>query len=132
MAQKAKATQKKAKKIKIQVPVGRLYVLSTFNNTKLTITDLDGNVLCWSNCGTIGFKGSKKSTAFAATKAAEDLVVKAQRYGLQEVHAFIRGIGQGRTAAIKGARAAGLKINFITDKTPIPHGGVKPKKQRKV
>jgi small subunit ribosomal protein S11 len=129
--QKGKTVQK-VKRVKKVVPFGNFYVLSTFNNTKLTLTDPNGNVLAWSNCGTIGFKGSKKSTAYAATKSAEDLAMKAQKFGLKEVNVFIRGLGQGRVASVKGFRAAGVVVRSIKDITPIPHGGVKIKKLRKV
>lgn len=120
------------KKSKRQVPFAKLYVLTTPNNTKLTITDLQGEVLCWSNCGVIGFKGSKKSTAYAATKSAEDLVYKAQRFGVHSVYAYLNGFGQGRLAALKGLRGAGIKILQLSDRTSVPHGGITPKKQRKV
>ncbi len=119
------------KKIKKNVPVGNVYVLSTFNNTKITLTDLSGNVVCWSTCGAIGFKGTKKSTAFAATKAAEDLYQKATKSNVEEINVFVKGIGQGRVASIKGLRTAGFVIKNITDITPIPHGGVRTKKLRK-
>lgn len=123
---------KKVKKSKKQVSLGRIHVLSTPNNTKLTITDLSGNVLCWSSCGTVGFKGSKKSTAYAASKAAEDLASKAQKYGLQEVYANMNGFGQGRLAALKSLRGMGIKVSQLSDITPVAHGGVKRRKQRKV
>lgn len=119
------------KKIKKNVPVGNVYILSTFNNTKITLTDLSGNVVCWSTCGAIGFKGTKKSTAFAATKAAEDLYQKATKSNVEEINVFVKGIGQGRVASIKGLRTAGFVIKNITDITPIPHGGVRTKKLRK-
>lgn len=122
----------KIKKVKKVVPYANAYVLCTFNNTKLTLTDLSGNVLCWSNCGTVGFKGTKKSTAFAATKSAEDLYTKAQKYGVKEVNVFINGLGQGRLAGPKGLRAAGFIVRNISDITAVPHGGVKTKKLRKV
>jgi len=122
----------KTKKIKKVIPYANAYVLCTFNNTKLTLTDLSGNVLCWSNCGTVGFKGTKKSTAFAATKSAEDLFTKAQKYSVKEVNVFIRGIGQGRLAGPKGLKAVGFVIRNISDITPVPHGGVRIKKIRKM
>lgn len=128
----AEVVVKKQKKSKKVVPNAKLFVLATPNNTKITVTDLEGNVLCWSNCGVAGFKGSKKSTAYAATKAAEDVAVKAQKYGVQEVHAYIKGFSQGRSAVLRGIRAVGIKIGMLTDMTPVPHGGVKIKKLRKV
>ncbi len=122
----------KVKKAKKLVPYANAYVLCTFNNTKITLTDLSGQVLCWSNCGLVGFKGTKKSTAFAATKAAEDLFTKAQRYGVKEINIFIKGLGQGRLAGPKGLRASGFIVRNISDITPVPHGGVRAKKLRKV
>ncbi|MEI6887226.1 MAG: 30S ribosomal protein S11 [bacterium] len=127
-----KVVVKKAKKAKRIVEKAKVYVISTFNHSKITITDLDGNVLSWSSCGTVGFKGTKKSTAYAATKAAEDALAKAAKYGVREASVYVKGIGQGRQAAVKGLKAAGLQITMLSDMTPVPHGGVKPKKPRKV
>lgn len=122
----------KAKKVKKTVERGKVYIKSTFNNTVVSFTDMDGNVLAWSSCGTVGFKNAKKSTAYAATKAAEDAYTKAQKYGIREVMVYIKGIGQGRNAAVKGLKAMGLNISMLSDITPVPHGGVKEKKPRKV
>ncbi|MEI6462773.1 MAG: 30S ribosomal protein S11 [bacterium] len=127
-----KVVVKKVKKAKRIVEKAKVHIISTFNNSKITITDLDGNVLSWSSCGTVGFKGTKKSTAYAATKAAEDALAKAQKYGIKEASVYVKGIGQGRQAAVKGLKAAGLQITMLSDMTPVPHGGVKPKKPRKV
>jgi len=111
------------KKKKLQIAKAKVVVTSSYNNTILTMTDYNGNVLCWSSSGTVGFSGSKKSTAYAATKAAEDLVAKAQKYGVNEVTVVVKGMGMGRQAAVKGIRGAGLKITSLSDYTPIPHGG---------
>ena len=129
---KAEVVVKKVKKAKRTVEKVKVYVVSTFNNTKITITDMDGNVLAWSSCGTVGFKGTKKSTAYAATKAAEDVLAKAAKYGVKEGLIYVRGLGQGRQAAVKGLRAAGLNVSMLSDITPVPHGGVRVKKPRKV
>lgn len=129
---KAEVVVKKVKKAKRTVEKVKVYVVSTFNNTKITLTDMDGNVLAWSSCGTVGFKGTKKSTAYAATKAAEDVLAKAAKYGVKEGLIYVRGLGQGRQAAVKGLRAAGLNVSMLSDITPVPHGGVRVKKPRKV
>jgi len=124
--EKAKVVVKKKKKI--QVSKAKIYVVSSYNNTILTMTDYNGNVLCWSSSGTVGFSGSKKSTAYAATKAAEDLVAKSQKYGVSEVAVVVKGAGMGRQAAVKGLRGTGLRITSLSDYTPIPHGGSSPRK----
>lgn len=129
---KAEVVVKKVKKAKRTVEKVKVYVVFTFNNTKITLTDMDGNVLAWSSCGTVGFKGTKKSTAYAATKAAEDVLAKAAKYGVKEGLIYVRGLGQGRQAAVKGLRAAGLNVSMLSDITPVPHGGVRVKKPRKV
>jgi small subunit ribosomal protein S11 len=118
----------KAKKEKRTVPEGRVYVNASFNNTIITITDSDGSVIASSSPGVIGFSGTKKSTAFAATKAAEDAVIKAQKYGIREAKVFIKGPGPGRNAAVKGLDSAGLRITLLSDITPLPHNGCRPRK----
>lgn len=120
--------EKKAKK-KIQVPKVKVYVNSTYNNTIVSITDYSGNVLAQSSPGIVGFSGSKKSTAYAATKAAEDAVLRAAKYGVKEASVIIKGTGMGRQAAVKGLRSSGLNIISLSDFTPIPHGGVTPRKK---
>jgi|SRR3989344_4597944 len=111
------------KKKRVQIAKAKVVVTSSYNNTILTMSDYNGNVLCWSSSGTVGFSGSKKSTAYAATKAAEDLVFKSQKFGVSEVTVIVKGMGMGRQAAVKGIRGAGLKITSLSDYTPIPHGG---------
>ena len=114
------------------VPVGRAYVHSTFNNTIVTLTDSQGNVLAWGSSGTVGFKGSRKSTAFAAQRAAEDAGKKGMEQGLRQVSVFVRGPGPGREAAIRSLESLGLLITSIRDVTPIPHNGCRPPKRRRV
>ena len=114
------------------VPVGRAYIQSTFNNTIITLTDPRGNVIAWGSSGTVGFKGSRKSTAFAAQRAAEDAARKGMEHGLRQIEVFVRGPGAGREAAIRSLQAAGLFVTSIRDVTPIPHNGCRPRKRRRV
>jgi len=114
------------------VPSGIAFVLATFNNTKVTFTDLHGNVLCWSTGGKNGFKGSRKSTAYAAQVIAGDAAKKAQLLGMKEVEVRIKGPGAGRESAVRGIVAAGLEVNTIKDITPVPHNGCRPPKRRRV
>lgn len=114
------------------VPNGIAYVLATFNNTKVTFTDLHGNVICWSTGGKNGFKGSRKSTAYAAQVIAGDAAKKAQLIGMKEVEVRIKGPGAGRESAVRGIAAAGLEISSIKDITPVPHNGCRPPKRRRV
>jgi len=121
-----KTTKKKAKK---SVNTGMAFIQSTFNNTIVTLTDDEGKVLGQGSPSAVGFKGAKRSTAFAATKAATELAERViKKYGLKEVSAFIKGPGAGRNAAIKGLDTAGLKITMLTDRTPIPHNGCRSRK----
>jgi len=113
-------------------PKARINVLATFNNTVVTIADMDGNVILQESAGSLGFKGARKSTPYAATVATEKAVVKAKQLGVKEVEVFIKGPGAGRDAALRAVRAGNLKIDLIADVTPIPHNGVKPRKQRRV
>jgi small subunit ribosomal protein S11 len=114
------------------VPVGRAYIQSTFNNTIITLTDPQGNTLAWGSSGTVGFIGSRKSTAFAAQRAAEDAARKGMDNGLRQVEVFVRGPGPGREAAIRAIQAAGILVTTIRDVTPIPHNGCRPPKRRRV
>ena len=129
---KGKKEQFRKKSKKRDIPQGLVFIKATFNNTIISVTDPEGNVVASSSPGGIGFKGSKKSTAFAATKAAEDVALKAQKFGVKEVDVYVRGPGAGRSAAIKGLDSAGLKIRALIDVTRIPFGGCRPKKQRRV
>jgi small subunit ribosomal protein S11 len=109
-----------------------VHIYATFNNTIVTVTDHQGNAVCWGSAGSIGFKGSRKSTPFAARLAAEDAVKNAMNMGMQEADVFVKGPGPGREAAIRAIQALGLKVTSITDKTPIPHNGCRPPKKRRV
>ena len=114
------------------VPVGRAYIQSTFNNTLITLTDPQGNTIAWGSAGTVGFTGSRKSTAFAAQRAAENAVQKAMEHGLRQVEVFVRGPGPGREAAIRTLHSSGLMVTSIRDVTPSPHNGCRPPKRRRV
>jgi small subunit ribosomal protein S11 len=122
----------KRKKTKVKVARGRIYVQSTYNNTIITMTDLTGNVIAWGSAGRTGFKGSKKSTPYAAQRTMEDTIARVKDTGLNEVDVFVKGIGTGRESAIRALQGSGFTILSIKDKTPIPHGGVRPKKARRV
>ena len=114
------------------VPIGRAYIQSTFNNTLITLTDPKGNVISWGSAGTMGFKGSRKSTAFAAQRAGEDAARKGMEHGLRQVEVFVRGPGAGRETAIRALHGAGLLVTTIRDVTPVPHNGCRPPKRRRV
>ena len=114
------------------IPAGRAYIQSTFNNTVVTLTDPQGNVIAWGSSGTAGFKGSRKGTPYAAQLAARDAARKAMEHGLRQVEVYIRGPGSGREAAIRSLQSSGLYITGITDVTPIPHNGCRPRKRRRV
>ncbi|MCX5648345.1 MAG: 30S ribosomal protein S11 [Planctomycetota bacterium] len=122
----------KKKKVRRSVAKGVAHVKATFNNTIVTITDPAGNVLCQDSAGTIGFKGSRKSTPFAAQRAAEACADKAIKMGMREVEVRVKGPGSGRESAITALQAAGLKVTAIEDVTPIPHNGCRPRKRRRV
>ena len=125
------ATVKKRKEKK-SVYEGNVYIQATFNNTIVTITDLNGNALAWASPGGLGFNGAKKSTPFAAQTVAETAVQRAASYGLREVHVYVKGPGVGRESAVRSLGAMGLKVKSISDVTPIPHNGCRPKKTRRV
>ncbi|HOT62594.1 MAG TPA: 30S ribosomal protein S11 [Treponemataceae bacterium] len=125
------ATVKKRKEKK-SVYEGNVYIQATFNNTIITITDLKGNALSWASSGGLGFNGAKKSTPFAAQTVAETAVQKALTYGLREVHVFVKGPGVGRESAVRSLGALGLKVKSISDVTPIPHNGCRPRKTRRI
>ena len=114
------------------IAIGQAHVKSTFNNTIITITDPQGNVICWQSAGTSGFKGSRKSTPFAAQLAAEAVAKTAQEHGMRKVAVFAKGPGSGRETAIRSLQAAGLEIASVQDVTPIPHNGCRPRKRRRV
>lgn len=125
----AKAKKRKARR---NVTRGVAHILATFNNTIVSISDPNGDVLSWSSAGTVGFKGSRKSTPFAAQRAAETAADKAQKFGLREVEVRIKGPGSGRESAVTALQAAGLAIKAIEDITPLPHNGCRPPKRRRV
>jgi len=128
MAKKVR-TRKKEKK---NIPSGVVHIQSTFNNTIVTITDPAGNVVAWSSAGVQGFKGSRKSTPFAAQLAAEDAVKKAIEHGMKNVEVYVKGPGAGRESALRSLQAAGFNVVIIKDVTPIPHNGCRPPKRRRV
>ncbi len=127
-----KPKAKKSKKLLRTVTSGIAHILASFNNTIVTITDREGNTLTWASTGSSGFKGSKKSTPFAAGIAAENAAKKAAERGVKEVEVFVKGIGAGRESAIRSIQAAGLSVRSIRDVTPIPHNGCRPEKRRRV
>ena len=125
------AYKARKKRVKKNVPEGEVHIHDTFNNTVVTITDKEGNVISWDSAGTQGIKGSKKSTPFAAGMAAESAGKKAADMGMKTVDVFVKGLGSGREAAIRSLATAGLEIKSITDVTPIPHNGCRPPKRRR-
>jgi small subunit ribosomal protein S11 len=120
------------KKITRQVTEGVAHIKATFNNTHVTITDKNGNVLCWATTGCSGFKGSRKSTPFAAQVAAKEAALRAMEYGVRQIEVRVKGPGSGRESAIRALQAAGLNVKAIKDVTPIPHNGCRPPKRRRV
>ena len=130
----AKDAPKKAavKKVKKLVPKAVAHIQASFNNTIITITDPNGDTLCWASSGTIGYKGSRKSTPFAAQKAAESVAEKAQKFGVREVEVNVNGPGAGREGAIRALQMSGLDVKMIEDVTPLPHNGCRPRKKRRV
>ena len=124
--------QKTRRREKKNVPHGAAHIKSTFNNTIVTITDPQGNVIAWASSGHVGFKGSRKSTPFAAQLAAENAARKAQEHGVKKVDVFVKGPGSGRETAIRSLQAAGLEVGAISDVTPQPHNGCRPPKRRRV
>ncbi len=120
------------KKIKKNIQTGIAHIQSTFNNTMITITDVSGNTLCWSSAGGQGFKGSRKSTPFAAQVAAEECSKKAMEHGIRQLSIYVKGPGSGRESAVRALQAAGIKITLIRDVTPVPHNGCRPPKRRRV
>ena len=123
------AYKARKRKVKKNVPEGKAFIHSTFNNTIVTITDKDGNAISWASAGTLGFKGSKKSTPFAAGMAAEAAGKAAVEMGMKKVEVFAKGLGSGRETAIRSLQTAGLEITSISDTTPIPHNGCRPPKR---
>ena len=127
-----KVVRRGKKRVKKNVEKGQAHIQSTFNNTIVTLTDVAGNALAWSSAGELGFKGSRKSTPYAAQSAATEAANRAMEYGLKTVDVFVKGPGSGREAAIRALQAAGLNVISIKDVTPIPHNGCRPPKRRRV
>jgi small subunit ribosomal protein S11 len=132
MAKKARKTTRRKKRESKNVERGQAHIQSTFNNTIVTLTDSAGNTLAWASAGGMGFKGSRKSTPFAAQLAGEQAAKNAMEHGLKSVQVFVKGPGSGREAAIRALQACGLEISSINDVTPIPHNGCRPPKRRRV
>ena len=126
------AYKARKRKVKKNVPEGKAFIHSTFNNTIVTLSDKEGNAISWASAGTLGFKGSKKSTPFAAGMSAEAAGKAAYDMGMRKVEVFVKGLGSGRETAIRAIQAAGLEITLIKDVTPIPHNGCRPPKKRRV
>ncbi len=131
MAERKRAARAKKRERK-NVPVGHAHVQSTFNNTIVTITDTTGNVISWGSAGLVGFKGSRKSTPYAAAQTADGAARRAMEHGMRQIEVFVKGPGAGREQAIRSLQAAGLEVSAITDVTPIPHNGCRPPKRRRV
>lgn len=121
---------KKTERKKVQVGIARIQ--ASFNNTLVTITDMTGNTVSWSSAGSLGFKGSRKSTPFAATRAGEAAGRKAMEHGMRQIDVYVNGPGSGRESAVRALQSAGLRVNLIRDVTPIPHNGCRPPKKRRV
>jgi small subunit ribosomal protein S11 len=128
--QRAKGRQRR--KVRKNIAVGQAHVKTSFNNTQVTLTDKEGNVIAWESAGSVGFKGSRKSTPFAAQVTAESCAKKGMEHGLQKVEVFVRGPGSGRETAVRSLQAAGLEIISVKDVTPVPHNGCRPRKRRRV
>ena len=134
MAKQARTARRTttSRKVKRQISTGQVHVFASFNNTIVTITDLQGNTICWGSSGSAGFKGSRKSTPFAARMAAEQTVKTAQQMGLQEVELFVKGPGPGRESSVRALGSLGSRITSIADVTPVPHNGCRPQKRRRI
>jgi small subunit ribosomal protein S11 len=124
--------QRTGKKVRKSVPYGQAHIHATFNNTIISLTDQQGNVVSWASAGTSGFKGSRKSTPYAARMAGQTAAEKAMEQGMQEVDVFVKGPGPGRESAIRAIQGSGMRVRSITDVTPVPHNGCRPRKKRRV
>jgi len=129
---KSSALRQRRKKVTKQVISGHVYIRSTFNNVNITITDEGGNTICWSSAGSVGFKGTKKSTPYAATQTAKTVIEKAKEFGLEKADITVTGVGNGREAAVRAFAGSGISITGLRDATPIPHNGCRAKKPRRV
>jgi small subunit ribosomal protein S11 len=128
-ASKRKSTKKKEKK---NVPFGKVFISATFNNTIVSVTDMEGNVISWSSTGLHGFKGSRKSTPYAAKIVGEDAITKALEHGLKQVQIIVKGPGSGRESALRAVASSGIRVTNIKDTTPVPHNGCRPPKRRRI
>ena len=128
----AAARGRTRRRVKKNIAIGQAHIKTSFNNTLVTLTDKEGNVIAWESAGSVGFKGSRKSTPFAAQVTAESCAKKGMEHGLQKVEVFVRGPGSGRETAVRSLQAAGLEILGVKDVTPIPHNGCRPRKRRRV
>ncbi|GEN56906.1 30S ribosomal protein S11 [Halolactibacillus alkaliphilus] len=128
----ARKTNTRKKRVKKNIDTGIAHIRSTFNNTIVTITDVQGNAIAWSSAGALGFKGSRKSTPFAAQMAAESAAKTAQEHGIKSLEVTVKGPGAGREAAIRSLQAVGIEVTAIVDVTPVPHNGCRPPKRRRV
>ena len=132
MAKPQRAKGRQRRKVRKNIAVGQAHIKTSFNNTLVTLTDKEGNVIAWESAGSVGFKGSRKSTPFAAQVTAESCAKKGMEHGLQKVEVFVRGPGSGRETAVRSLQAAGLEILSVKDVTPVPHNGCRPRKRRRV
>jgi small subunit ribosomal protein S11 len=132
MAKETIKSRRKKKLVKKDISQGKIYIQSTFNNTIVTVTDKSGNAVSWASSGSLGFKGTRKSTPYAAQVAAQSAVSKAKAFGLQSVEVFVSGVGSGRESAVRALHGAGLTVTNIKDITPVPHNGPRAKKARRV
>ena len=132
MAKPQRAKGRQRRKVRKNIAVGQAHIKTSFNNTQVTLTDKEGKVIAWESAGSVGFKGSRKSTPFAAQVTAESCAKKGMEHGLQKVEVFVRGPGSGRETAVRSLQAAGLEIISVKDVTPVPHNGCRPRKRRRV
>ena len=132
MASKIKKAASRKRREKKNIERGQVHIKTSFNNTLVTVTDMQGNAISWSSAGALGFRGSKKSTPFAAQQASETAAKAAMEHGLKTVEVYVKGPGSGRESAIRALQTAGLSVNMIKDVTPIPHNGCRPPKRRRV
>lgn len=132
MVKKKQRVTRVRRRARKNIEKGQAHIASTFNNTMVTLTDMSGNVISWASAGQLGFRGSRKSTPFAAQEAAQEAANKAKEHGLKSVEVYVKGPGSGREAAIRSLQASGLEVTMIKDVTPIPHNGCRPPKRRRV
>ena len=132
MAKPQRAKGRQRRRVRKNIAIGQAHIKTSFNNTQVTLTDKEGNVIAWESAGSVGFKGSRKSTPFAAQVTAESCAKKGMGHGLQKVEVVVRGPGSGRETAVRSLQAAGLEIISVKDVTPVPHNGCRPRKRRRV